>query len=94
MARLSYELRPPFAIDKGTVVGELVADLDAACFIGDDRGDLFAFDALDRFAADGGIAVKVAVDLGRSAARAHRASRRDSSTARRPSSPSSRTLAS
>jgi trehalose 6-phosphate phosphatase len=61
VARLSFELRPPLAIDKGTVVGDLVGELDAACFIGDDRGDLFAFDALDRFAADGGTALKVAV---------------------------------
>jgi trehalose 6-phosphate phosphatase len=59
--RLSYELRPPLAIDKGTVVGELTLGLDAACFIGDDRGDLLAFDALDRFAADGGLALKAAV---------------------------------
>jgi trehalose 6-phosphate phosphatase len=61
VARLSYELRPPVAVDKGTVVGELVQTLEAAAFIGDDRGDLFAFDALDRFAADGGTALKVAV---------------------------------
>jgi trehalose 6-phosphate phosphatase len=59
--RLSYELRPPVEVNKGTVVGELVADLDAACFVGDDRGDLLAFDALDRFAADGGTAIKAAV---------------------------------
>jgi trehalose 6-phosphate phosphatase len=59
--RLSYELRPPVDVNKGTVVGELIADLDAAAFIGDDRGDLLAFDALDRFAGDGGTALKVAV---------------------------------
>jgi trehalose 6-phosphate phosphatase len=58
---LSYELRPPVDIDKGTVLGQLLRDLDAGCFIGDDRGDLLAFDALDRFAADGGTAVRVAV---------------------------------
>ncbi len=61
VARMSYELRPPLAIDKGTVVGQLVDGLHTACFIGDDRGDLFAFDALDRFTADGGTALKVAV---------------------------------
>ena len=60
-ARFSYELRPPLAVDKGTVVGGLVQDLDAAAFLGDDRGDLAAFDALDRFAGEGGTAVKVAV---------------------------------
>jgi trehalose 6-phosphate phosphatase len=59
--RSSYELRPPLHIDKGTVVGQLVQGLDAAAFVGDDRGDLLAFDALDRFAADGGLAVKIAV---------------------------------
>ena len=61
IGRLSYELRPPVAIDKGTVLAHLLRELQAGCFIGDDRGDLLAFDALDRFAADGGVAVKVAV---------------------------------
>lgn len=61
-ARMSYELRPPVAIDKGTVVGELTAGMSAACFIGDDYGDLPAFDALDRLAAGTGAAVlRVAV---------------------------------
>jgi trehalose 6-phosphate phosphatase len=59
--RLSYELRPPVEVNKGTVIGVLVGELDAAGFIGDDRGDRLAFDALDRFAADGGTALKVAV---------------------------------
>ncbi|HVM09793.1 MAG TPA: trehalose-phosphatase [Acidimicrobiales bacterium] len=53
-ARMSYELRPPVAIDKGTVVSELIEGLDAACFLGDDYGDLPAFDALDRLEADRG----------------------------------------
>jgi trehalose 6-phosphate phosphatase len=61
LGRLSYELRPPLNVDKGTVVDAGVSGLTAACFIGDDRGDLVAFDALDRFAAGGGIAVRVAV---------------------------------
>lgn len=59
--RLSYELRPPIDIDKGTVVTRLLRDLSAAGFVGDDRGDLLAFDALDRFTANGGTAVKAAV---------------------------------
>lgn len=60
--RMSVELRPPVAIDKGTVVGEWCAGLAAACFLGDDRGDLAAFAALDRLAATGGFqALKVAV---------------------------------
>jgi trehalose 6-phosphate phosphatase len=59
--RLSYELRPPLEIDKGSVVGQLLDGLEVGGFVGDDRGDLLAFDALDRFAADGNTAVKVAV---------------------------------
>jgi trehalose 6-phosphate phosphatase len=44
--RQSVELRPPLAVDKGTVVRELAADLDAVCFLGDDAGDLAAFSSL------------------------------------------------
>jgi len=61
VGRLAYELRPPVDVDKGTVVAQLLLDVDTACFIGDDRGDVLAFDALDRFAADGGTGFKVAV---------------------------------
>jgi len=48
-ARMSVELRPPLTVDKGSVVAALVAEagLAAACFAGDDRGDLAAFAALD-----------------------------------------------
>lgn len=61
-ARMSEELRPPLAIDKGTVVADLGAGLRAACFVGDDRGDLPAFAALDALAGDRGVvALKVAV---------------------------------
>ncbi len=55
--RMSWELRPPLAVDKGTVVADLIADMQAACFLGDDVGDLSAFDALDRMAARAGTAV-------------------------------------
>jgi trehalose 6-phosphate phosphatase len=61
-ARMSAELHPPVAADKGTVVAGLVAGLAAACFIGDDVGDVPAFDALDAFAADGGIAARFVVE--------------------------------
>ncbi|MDP9441900.1 MAG: trehalose-phosphatase [Actinomycetota bacterium] len=55
--RMSWELRPPLSVDKGTVVADLVAEMQAACFLGDDVGDLSAFDALDRMAARAGTAV-------------------------------------
>jgi len=60
--RLSVELRPPLDIDKGTVVEQLTAGCSAACFLGDDLGDLPAFAALGRLAAVDGLAtVGVAV---------------------------------
>ena len=55
-ARKAVELRPPLRRDKGTALGEAAAGLAAVCFLGDDRGDLAAFDALDRL-AEGGINV-------------------------------------
>lgn len=61
VAKASVELHPPVAADKGSVVDRIVDGLDAACFLGDDVGDLPAFDALDRFAARGGHAVRVGV---------------------------------
>lgn len=65
--RMVVELVPPVPVDKGTAVGALIAErsgrLDAALFAGDDRGDVEAFAALDRAAADGRLrhVVKVAV---------------------------------
>jgi trehalose 6-phosphate phosphatase len=50
-ARMSVELHPPIEADKGTAVEQLAADLEAVCYVGDDVGDLPAFDALDRLAA-------------------------------------------
>ncbi len=61
MAKMSIELHPPIAVDKGTTVRDLAAGLDAACYLGDDVGDLPAFAALDTL-ADGGLrTVKIAV---------------------------------
>lgn len=62
--RMSLELRPPVAVDKGTTTAALVTGLDAALFAGDDRGDLAAFDALDRLEHDRALrwAVRVAVE--------------------------------
>ena len=60
--RASIELRPPLDIDKGTIVRELTAGYGAACFLGDDLGDLPAFAALARRAhEDGTNVVGVAV---------------------------------
>jgi trehalose 6-phosphate phosphatase len=60
-AKASVELHPPVAADKGTVV-EAVADrFGAVCFLGDDLGDLPAFDALDRLAVAGTHVVRVGV---------------------------------
>jgi trehalose 6-phosphate phosphatase len=55
--RLSVELRPPLAIDKGTVVRRLTEGCAAACFLGDDIGDLPAFAELARRAAEDGVTV-------------------------------------
>ncbi len=60
-ARMSFELHPPIAADKGTAVIDLADDLDAVLFAGDDVGDLPAFDALDSLAAEGVYAVRVGV---------------------------------
>jgi trehalose 6-phosphate phosphatase len=60
-ARKAIELRPPLRRDKGTALAEAAAGLDAACFLGDDRGDLAAFDALDRMAAGGVHVTRVGV---------------------------------
>lgn len=59
--RMSYELRPPLAFDKGTVLAGAVEGRRRVCFFGDDVGDLSAFDALDRMAAGGATVIKVGV---------------------------------
>ena len=60
-ARMSYELRPPMERNKGTVLAEAAVGRRQVCFLGDDRGDLEAFDVLDRMAAAGATVVKVGV---------------------------------
>ncbi len=60
-ARQSYELHPPIDVDKGTSLLELADDLSAACFLGDDLGDLPAFDALDQLGARGVSTLRVGV---------------------------------
>jgi trehalose 6-phosphate phosphatase len=59
--RMSVELRPPGGPDKGTVVEELGAGLQAVCFLGDDAGDLAAFEALTRLRSRGADTLAVAV---------------------------------
>jgi trehalose 6-phosphate phosphatase len=60
--RMSFELRPPIDVDKGTVVDAVIQGASAACFLGDDLGDLPAFDALDRLrAAAGAATVRIGV---------------------------------
>jgi trehalose 6-phosphate phosphatase len=67
--RLVLELRPS-GTDKGTALTALVNAVDAraACFIGDDLGDLAAFDALDAMRARGLSALGVSSGLPGSAA--------------------------
>lgn len=60
-AKMSVELHPPIPADKGTALESLVDGLDAVCFVGDDSGDLPAYDALDRLADRGVHALRVAV---------------------------------
>ena len=60
-ARMSYELHPPIDASKGTTILELASELRAVCYLGDDRGDLPAFDALDTLADRGVKVVRVAV---------------------------------
>jgi trehalose 6-phosphate phosphatase len=60
--RSSIELVPPTGIDKGSVVAREGAGLAVACFLGDDAGDLAAFEALDRLEHEGASVVRIAVD--------------------------------
>jgi trehalose 6-phosphate phosphatase len=60
-ARMSFELHPPIAADKGTAVRDLADGLAGVCFLGDDAGDLPAFAELARLADEGVATVRVAV---------------------------------
>lgn len=62
--KASFELRPPIELSKRTVVEQRARQLDlsAACFIGDDLGDLPAFDALDALESENMATLRVAVD--------------------------------
>lgn len=61
--RMSAELRPPIPHGKGHTLETAArqAELAAVAFAGDDVGDVAAFDALDRLAADGVDVVRIGV---------------------------------
>lgn len=59
--RMSQELRPPIDTDKGSVVAALAEGLEAVCFLGDDVGDLPAFEALERLGGGDVATLKVVV---------------------------------
>jgi trehalose 6-phosphate phosphatase len=61
--RLAFELRPPDEFSKAAVVLERARafKLEAALFMGDDRVDLPAFDALDVLADEGMKTARIAV---------------------------------
>lgn len=61
-AKQSFELHPPIKRDKGTALVELAEDLDPVAYVGDDLGDLPAFDGLDELATRGATTLRVAVD--------------------------------
>ena len=60
-AKRSVELHPPVPTDKGTAIEALADGLRAVCYLADDLGDLPGFDGLDRLAARGVHAVRIAV---------------------------------
>ncbi len=61
--KMAIELRAPVSIDKGSTVLKLVTGQSRVCYVGDDEGDLRAYDALDTLASlHNTIVQKVAVD--------------------------------
>lgn len=64
-ARMSVEVHPPVPTDKGDVVRQLVtrcAPVESVLYVGDDVGDLPAFDALAALGREGFDTVAVAVE--------------------------------
>jgi trehalose 6-phosphate phosphatase len=60
--KMSLDLRLPLEVDKGTVLRDLASRSSAACYLGDDTGDLPAFTVLAELAAQKDMAtVSVAV---------------------------------
>lgn len=60
-AKMSVELHPPVAADKGLAVRELAEGAGAVLYVGDDIGDLPAYEALAELRAGGTPTVAVAV---------------------------------
>jgi trehalose 6-phosphate phosphatase len=60
--RMELELRPPLAVDKGTVVRSLAqgTGLQGVAVFGDDMGDLPAFAAVGALAGDGMVVARIA----------------------------------
>jgi trehalose 6-phosphate phosphatase len=63
-AKMSLELHPPIAVDKGTVVHELADGAAGVCFLGDDVGDLPAFAAVAGLRKAGVRTASIAVRTG------------------------------
>lgn len=61
VGRKSVELLPPVRADKGTVIAKWAAPVGAACYLGDETGDLAAFRVLDQSAARGIGTAQIAV---------------------------------
>lgn len=59
--KLAIDLLPPIDVDKGDAVADLAAGMRAVCFLGDDRGDLPAFNRLRELRARGVETLGVAV---------------------------------
>jgi trehalose 6-phosphate phosphatase len=59
--KMSVELRPAIDTDKGSVIAALASGLEAVCFVGDDRGDLPAFEELARLRSAGVTTLAVGV---------------------------------
>jgi trehalose 6-phosphate phosphatase len=62
-AKLAIELVPAISLDKGTVAAELARGRAVACFLGDDAGDLAAFEALAAMAARGELACALRIAI-------------------------------
>ncbi len=60
-AKRSIELHPPVAVDKGQAARELSSGCDPVAFLGDDIGDLPAFEALRDLRAEGRTVARVVV---------------------------------